>query len=78
MNFETLLFRVILVAALVLVACLVAIYVERRRRPSIFSSPAFRSAHVQPTQKPEPTVATVRRSKNPLREWERQTNSGMY
>lgn len=82
MNFETLLLRVILVAALVAVFCLasLALSAYRRRRLSVLTSPAFRSAHVQPTQKAEPFVASIlpRVSANPTREWERQTNSGMY
>lgn len=79
MDFERGLLLLIGVFALILVVCLLSLAFSswRRRRTSPFT-PAFRSAHVQPTQKAAPTVGQVRRSANPTREWERQTNHGMY
>ena len=59
MDFERALLATIGAAALVAVVCLVSLWLDRRRRRSVFSSPAFREAHVQPTQKAAPTVATV-------------------
>lgn len=61
MDFESLLSRLILAAAIVGGLALLSLVVERRRRrsSSVFHSPAFRAAHVQPTQKAEPTVADV-------------------
>lgn len=92
LTFESRLALAIIVCAVVLVACLVSLALDRfRRRSSPFRAPAFREAHVQPTQRASPTVATLvssrrevtiaerpRRSANPTREWERQTNHGTY
>lgn len=106
MSFETRLLSVIAALAVILAACLFSLWLERRRRRqnSPFHSAAFRAAHVQPTQKAAPTVASVielktdgadhstaherqarfqrsiapRVSENPVREWERRTNFGMF
>ncbi len=95
MDFETRLLAVMAVFAVILVACLASLAFERwrRRRTSPFRSAEFRSAHVQPTQKAAPTVATLiehktdgrdhsaaheRQARFQSRAWERQTNHGMY
>lgn len=58
-DFEARLLSLMGALALVLVFCLVSLWFDRRRRPSMFNSPSFRSAHVQPTQKAAPIVATI-------------------
>jgi len=88
-HFESSLLAVMGFFALILVACLASLAFSswRRRRASPFHSAEFRRAHVQPTQKAAPTVATlISRSEAPTveaprfrsRAWERQTNHGMY
>lgn len=92
-TFETRLLAVMAFFALILVACLASLAFSRWRRRSPFRSEAFRSAHVQPTQKAAPTVATLiehktdgrdhsadhnRQARFQSRQWERQTNHGMY
>lgn len=92
-TFETRLLIAMGVCALIIAACLFSIWLERRRRTSPFRSAAFREAHVQPTQKAQPTVATLidiktdgrdhsadhqRQARFQSRAWERQTNHGMY
>lgn len=64
MNPENVLLSIIAALVVVIACCLGSVWLDRRkhRQTSIFHSHDFRSAHVQPTEKPAPTVATIRRS----------------